>query len=180
RRCPMVSSSESPPASTSDNATAPLNAFATLAMRMWSFFRGRPGSPTVAPPAVCTPRTGPRCTIAVALGGPPGIATSSRSARSSAAAAALADAAVAARGRSAGTMIATTTRILIDRLTIRRPSRRRTAVSRTPCELAGHRTERRSALAAHDLGGRDALPVRDVAARTVTGDHAEVLQVAVL
>ncbi len=69
-------------------------------MRMWSLFRGWSGSPTTAIPAVCTPNAGPRCTIAVALGGPPGIATSSRSARSSAASAALADAADATRGRT--------------------------------------------------------------------------------
>ena len=37
---PIVSSSESRPSSTSDSATAPEKALATLAMRMWSLARG--------------------------------------------------------------------------------------------------------------------------------------------
>ncbi len=48
----MVSSSESRPSSTSDSATAPEKALATLAMRMWSLSVGSTPLATSATPAV--------------------------------------------------------------------------------------------------------------------------------
>ena len=83
RRSPIVSSSASTPSSTSASAVAPLNALDTLAIRMWSSAVGGSSAPTSATPTPNTCRSGPDCTTAIAPGGPPGIATSSRSASSS-------------------------------------------------------------------------------------------------
>jgi len=97
----MVSSSESMPWSTSASATAPLNAFEVLAMRMWSVLRigVRPRlSPT---PARCTVRLCPCWTTEMAPAGPPGMATSLTMAWSSCCAALVAASAVPASASTA-------------------------------------------------------------------------------
>src|SRR5215208_5709220 len=78
----MVSSSEMTPSPTSASAAAALNACDTLAARMCSSPPGLASEPVALTPAACTERSEPRCTTTIAPGGPPGIATSSATARS--------------------------------------------------------------------------------------------------
>ena len=77
RSIPIVSSSESRPSSTSDSATAPEKALATLAMRIWSLSVGSTPPATSATPAVWISREPPRWTTTITPGGPVGMATSS-------------------------------------------------------------------------------------------------------
>src|SRR5262245_9768838 len=75
-RWPIVSRRDSRPRSTSARATAPLNAFDTLAIRRWSFtWILRPVS-TSATPTVSTRRSLPRWTTTTMPGGPVGRSTS--------------------------------------------------------------------------------------------------------
>jgi hypothetical protein len=78
-----VSSSDSFPCSTSRSATAPLNAFAMLAIRQRSPIRIGALVRMSATPWSITTRCLPRCTTAIAPGGPPGRSTSLASDRSS-------------------------------------------------------------------------------------------------
>jgi hypothetical protein len=72
----MLSSSASLPSATRRSATAPLNALATLAIRMWSPARGvRPVS-TSATPEDRTVVREPRRRVMIAPGGPPSALTS--------------------------------------------------------------------------------------------------------
>src|SRR6266511_2771411 len=87
-RLPIVSPSDSVPSATNASATAPLNAFETLASRTWSSTAGGVPVVTSATPAACALTSSPRWTTAMAAGGPPVVCTSFWSARSSAASAA--------------------------------------------------------------------------------------------
>ena len=89
KRSPIVSWSDNLPSLTSESATAPLKAFAALAMRMWSFARMGRAPFRLRTPKEWTSLCKPRCTMAMAPGGPPSMATSSSSARSRAASAPL-------------------------------------------------------------------------------------------
>ena len=75
---------------TSESTTAPLKAFAALAMRMRSLARMGRSPFRLRTPKEWTSLSRPRCTMAITPGGPPFMATRSSSARSSAASAPLA------------------------------------------------------------------------------------------
>src|SRR5919112_2256397 len=89
RRSPMVSFRESLPLLTRERATPPLKALAALAMRMRSPARMVRSVFMLPPPKAWTSLCLPRCTTAIAPGGPPCWATNACSLASSAASAAV-------------------------------------------------------------------------------------------
>ena len=72
---PWCCASVSFPLATRRSATAPLKAFATLAIRMWSVARGFLRASTSATPALSVVMREPRRSVTIAPGGPPSAAT---------------------------------------------------------------------------------------------------------
>src|SRR5262245_37743838 len=164
RRWPIVWSRPRTPRCTSASAAPPLNAFATLAIFMWSFARGGPAAPRRAAPAAWTVTSPPRWTIEIAPEGPPLVVTRAWSARSSAASASPAVGEGAATAGAAAPMTRTRARAETaprspdTRATLSRPPGRREGRHDAVLGRAGTRPPARRAVGGGDSrGGRRRL-----------------------